>query len=55
MSNYTSILMIPVIMFIAGVSVVFISKIGGKAASKSIRRMKGNMGDEKESKETEAV
>ncbi|MCM1047650.1 MAG: hypothetical protein NC433_04410 [Clostridiales bacterium] len=41
MLSITSILMVPVIIAVAGGSVVLISKIGGKTASKNIRRMKG--------------
>ncbi len=39
--NAVSILMVPVIIVIAAGSVILISKVGGKAASKNIRRMKG--------------
>lgn len=41
MLSIASILMVPVIIAVAGGSVILISKIGGKAASKNIRRMKG--------------
>lgn len=41
MFTVTSLLMVPVIMVVAGGSVILISKIGGKTAAKNIRRMKG--------------
>ncbi len=47
MLTIKSLLMVPVIMIVAGGSVVLISKIGGKAAAKNIRRMKG-MGKEED-------
>ncbi|MCM1065620.1 MAG: hypothetical protein NC420_14365 [Eubacterium sp.] len=50
MLTLTSILMVPVIMVVAGGSVVLISKIGGKTASKNIRRMKGYMDCETDKK-----
>lgn len=45
MSSIMSILTVPVIIAIAGGSAILISKIGGKAASKNIRRMKGTSED----------
>lgn len=42
-----SILMVPVIMAVAGGSVVLISKVGGKKASRNIQSMKGTLNDEK--------
>lgn len=47
MLSVTSILMVPVIIAVAGGSVVLISKFGGKKASKNIKRMKGILDDEK--------
>lgn len=45
MSGIMSILAVPIIIAIAGGSVILISKAGGKAASKNIRRMKGTSED----------
>lgn len=45
MLNITSILMVPVIIAAAGGSDILISKVGGKTASKNIRRMKGTLED----------
>lgn len=41
MLGIMSILAVPVIIAIAGGSVILISKVGGKTAAKNIRRIKG--------------
>lgn len=45
MSGIVSIITVPVIIAITGGSVILISKVGGKAASKNIRHMKGTSED----------
>lgn len=51
MLSITSILMVPVIIVVTGGSVVLISKIGGKKASKNIQRMKWILDDEKKERQ----